>query len=129
MSYQFYKILHVTSIIALFTSLAAAAFVSADKRKVWVSLHGISTLLVLVAGFGLLAKGGFMQAGFPGWAYIKIAIWVALGGMPALLKRKNDLALPLLLVSIILAGIGSYTAVYKPAPEATPSNTSVPAAE
>lgn len=129
MSYQFYKILHVTSIIALFTSLSAAAFVAADKRKVWAAVHGVSSLLVLVAGFGLLAKGGFMQGGFPAWTYIKIGIWIALGAMPILLKRKSDLALPLLFVSILLAAIGSYTAVMKPGSSSAPAEVSAPAAE
>lgn len=113
MSYQFYKVLHVASLFLLFTSLAAIAFSAADKRKPWAALHGIATLVAFVAGFGLLAKIGAMKA-FPSWALVKIVIWLALGAMPVILRKKPGMALQLLLASVLLGAVGSYTAVNKP---------------
>lgn len=60
MSYEFYKTAHIFS----WTTLITAAFMLAFCRlpgfqplKKWVlSLHGISTLTVLISGFGLIAK-------------------------------------------------------------------------
>ena len=130
MSYQFYKVLHVASLFLLFTSLAAIAFSTADKRKPWAAIHGIASLIVFVAGFGLLAKIGAMKA-FPSWAIVKIVIWLALGAMPIILRKKPGMALQLLLASVLLGTIGSYTAVNKPGQE-TPSEVPAetpPAAE
>ena len=113
MSYLFYKVLHVASLFLLFTSLAAIAFSAADKRKPWAALHGIASLIVFIAGFGLLAKIGAMKA-FPSWAIVKIVIWLALGAMPIILRKKPGMALQLLLASVLLGAVGSYTAVNKP---------------
>lgn len=128
MSYQFYKVLHVVSLFLLFTSLAAAAFAPQDKRKPWVALHGVATLIALVAGFGLLARLGLMK-GMPGWVQIKLAIWLALGVMPFILRKANHLALPLLLVSVLLGATGSYLAVNKPMSATATSEAATPTAE
>jgi hypothetical protein len=122
MSYQFYKVLHVVSLFLLFTSLAAAAFAPQDKRKPWVALHGVATVIALVAGFGLLARLGLMK-GLPGWVHVKLVIWLALGVMPFILRKANHLALPLLLVSVLLGAAGSYVAVNKPFSKSTESAT------
>lgn len=131
MSYQFYKVLHVASLFMLFTSLAAVAFLPTDKRKPWVALHGAASLVIFVAGFGLLAKIGAMKA-FPSWAVVKIVIWLALAAMPIILRKKPGMALQLLLATVLLGAIGSYTAVNKPGAEAgtaadSSENNNVPA--
>ena len=58
MSYQFYKILHITSLLALFISYGLILS-SISRFKKWSSiLHGVSCLLLFVSGFGLIAKTG-----------------------------------------------------------------------
>jgi hypothetical protein len=49
--------------------------------------HGLGLLLVLVAGFGMLAKLGIH--GVPTWAALKLIIWVALGAFAALAYKEN----------------------------------------
>ena len=59
MSYEFYKVVHILSIIALITSSLLLPFCSLylKELKKWVfSLHGISSLASFIAGFGLIAK-------------------------------------------------------------------------
>ena len=110
MPIEFYRVLHFIGIIGLFYSLCALALGN-NKRRGFTILHGISLLIVLVAGFGLLGK---MQLGFPGWVIAKLVVWLALGGVIAFFKRsrlKNGAA-----VATIL-GLGSlaiWLAVYKP---------------
>lgn len=113
MSYEFYKVLHLVGLVTLFIALGALAVVPAERRKPFMSLHGLATLVMLVAGFGLLAKLGLMKDWGP-WVYAKIAIWLVLGAMPVVLRRKPNLAFPVLLISIALGACGAFLAIYKP---------------
>ena len=45
--------------------------------------------LVFVAGFGLIAKGGFVTSS--PWIVVKIVVWGILTGLPALIYRKPGL--------------------------------------
>ena len=74
--------------------------------------HGVGMLIVLVGGFGLLAKlkpGGSM---FPHWAYIKLGIWLVLGGSVAVIARKQEWAKGLWFLIWLLAGAAAYVGVY-----------------
>ncbi len=120
MSYEFYKVLHIVSILLVFTGLAgtlAANMSSKDlQKKVRMPLsilHGIGATTLLVSGFGLAARLGLMQ-GLPGWVWVKITIWVILGGSIALAKRKAAWGMPLLYVWILLGGTAAYFAINKP---------------
>lgn len=113
MSYEFYKILHLAGLVTLFASLGALAVVPNDRRKPFMALHGIATVVMLVAGFGLLARLGLMGH-LGGWVYGKIAIWLALGATPVILRRKPNLAVQVLIASIVLGAIAACLAILKP---------------
>ena len=118
MSYEFYKILHLIGLVLLFTSLGALAVISmtaspAERRKPFMALHGTSTVIMLVACFGLLAKLGLARD-IQMWVWAKIAIWLILGAAPVLLRRKPNLAFPVLLATIALGVVASYLAIMKP---------------
>lgn len=113
MSYETYKILHLIGLVILFVSLGALAFVPLEKRKPLMALHGLSSIIMLVAGFGLLARLG-MARDMGSWVYLKIAIWLVLGATPVVLKKKPNLALPVLLVSIGLGSVAAFLAIMKP---------------
>lgn len=59
-------------------------------RRVLTIGHGVALLVVFVAGFGLMARLGIMS-GWPTWIYIKIALWLVLGGAVALVRRTPEL--------------------------------------
>lgn len=113
MSYETYKILHLIGLVVLFISLGALAFVPLEKRKPLMILHGIASIVMLVAGFGLLARLG-MARDMGTWVYIKIVIWLILGATPVILKKKPALAMPVLLMSIGLGTLAAYLAIMKP---------------
>lgn len=100
MSILIYKFLHLFGVILLFVSLGGlGALALTDQttskaRSTFVTLHGVGLLIILVAGFGWLAKMGY---GLPIWALIKLAIWLAFGALIVPLKRKPALARPLIL--------------------------------
>lgn len=119
MSYEFYKILHVLGIVLVFMALGAQAFHGANGgtkqtnkvRGMVMATHGVGVVLLLVAGFGMLAKVQSMSAGLPGWLHPKLLIWVLIGAAPAILNRKPEwgkilwFALPLLAVGAAYFGI------------------------
>lgn len=118
MSPQFYKLLHFIGLFSVFASLGAGllqAMNTGQKEhasKKWLAIwHGVGLLVVLVAGFGLLAKGKF---GFQPWVIGKIVIWLALGGVTALISRKPGMAKIIWIGIIALGGLAAYLGGYKP---------------
>ena len=72
---------------------------------------GIGLVLALISGFGLIGKLG---AGFKGWMIGKLAIWVILGGLIAVINRHPKLG-SLLWWAVILLGLAAaFLAVTKP---------------
>lgn len=90
MSLSIYLFLHICGLIMLALSLGAILMArKTDDRKhpnMLSVMHGLGLLLLLVAGFGMLAR---YEIGWPWplWIWLKIAIWLILGAFPALVKR------------------------------------------
>ena len=110
-----YQILHVTGIIMLFMGYGAllarslARSDSAPVRKLGSMTSGIGLLLILIAGFGMISKLGHSFTA--PWLIVKMAIWLALGGVIVLINRKPALAKPLWF-SILGLGIIASAMVY-----------------
>jgi hypothetical protein len=117
MSYQFYNIAHVVGVIVLFSALGAlaatAGSTSAPLRKIASVAHGISLAVILVAGFGLLARLGFF-GDIPAWAYVKMVLWGVLGLVVLPLKRKPELAPALWLLMPVVGSLAAWMAIVKP---------------
>ena len=96
MPVYFYQILHVAGIIMIFMGYGAllarslAKSEDASVRKLGSITSGIGLLLVLVAGFGMIAKIGYSYSA--PWLIVKIIIWAALGGIISLINRKPEFA-------------------------------------
>ena len=118
MSLAFYKVLHLLGVFLLFMGvggLCALSIAGADNpraRKLSSMLHGIALVITLVAGFGLLAKLG-MGATIPLWVWLKILIWIALGGVVVAIKRAPQHATTLFFALPVLGAIAGYLAIYK----------------
>jgi hypothetical protein len=117
MSYEFYKALHILGIALLFLAfggLAGHALNGGTKdtnkaRGLMLASHGLGLVLILVAGFGMLAKtGGGM---LPGWVHPKLLIWLLLGAATLPLQRKTAMAKPMWFVLPLLAVTAAYLAI------------------
>jgi hypothetical protein len=118
--YHFYKFFHIAGLSLLVAGLflIVAHFYqnpNPDKslRKTGFLLHGAGLLLVLVSGFGMLARLGPAAAGLPQWVLVKIGIWISLGVIVAFIKRKaeHQRLWTSLIIGLLLAAF--YVAIFK----------------
>lgn len=108
-----YKIIHLAGIMGLFAALgsAIAGTCSSCKKSAGI-LHGVALLLILISGFGMIAKLGYGYA--EGWVIAKIVIWLILGGVMVLAK-KHTLKPPALMGIVLLCGIlSAWLGIMKP---------------
>jgi hypothetical protein len=115
MSYLFYKILHLFAVLLLFTSLGTLAGAARDERlrRLAGVAHGVSLAIILVAGFGLLARLGLFGS-IPGWAWLKIGLWLLLGLLVLPLRRRPEWTAWLWPMIPIVGGLAAWLAVQKP---------------
>jgi hypothetical protein len=111
MSYFLLKTLHLFGVIALFTSLGVILAECSERcRKRASIIHGVSLLILLLVGFALLRKPPLDQQ----WWMVKLVLWLFLGVVPVLAKRKLAPP-PVLLFGSILAGVlAAWLAIAKP---------------
>ena len=121
MSYEFYKIAHLLGIFLLTSGLMGVFFtvwagspLQGKVKSASFALHGTGLLIMLVSGFGLLARMGLVGA-MPTWVYLKLGLWAFFAVAVSVLKRKGHLGMPLYL--LLLAGYfcAAYIGVIKPA--------------
>ncbi len=122
MSYVTYKLIHYFGIFLLIAVLGAAlgrrSVASREEdplRKRWAAFHGVALFVILLGGFGLMARVGVDHGeSFPGWIWAKFGIWALLGGVLFLARRWPQRALTLLAVVPVLALLAGYIAFRKP---------------
>lgn len=119
-SYEIYKILHITGILMVFIGLAgilAARMIVPQipdrTRRLFFLLHGLGLIIALVAGFGLAARLGIARS-MPMWVYAKILIWLVLGASIALAKRKGQMGAPIIFLFLALGSTAAWLAITKP---------------
>jgi FtsH-binding integral membrane protein len=115
-----YKNLHLIGVFMILVALGGLILqqiTAVTREQVWrkpvAITHGIGMVLVLVAGFGMLARAGIFWP-WPGWVIGKIIIWLVLGVLVAVIGRSPALAKPLWWITIALAAIAAYLALNKP---------------
>jgi hypothetical protein len=120
MPYEIYKILHLVGIFLLTSGLLTALTLAWSKQPFTGKIksfafmtHGLGLLFILVSGFGLLARLGLARESLPLWIYVKLTIWLIMGGIISLLKRKGHLGWPLYILLLIIFITAAYFGVYK----------------
>jgi hypothetical protein len=118
LSHATYKVIHLLGIFLLFSSIGGLWALSAGAgetrkavRRLLMATHGAALLVILVAGFGMMARLGIM-AGWPPWIWIKLGIWLLVGATPALLMRAERAATPLFFLAPLLGAIAAWAALY-----------------
>ena len=119
MPYELWKVVHLFGVIALFASLGGLAGLAlvgkVEDSKPFRALHGVAMLLLFLAGFGLLAKLGFgSPATWGAWVYLKLALWLVMGGALVFVRKSGRNAPWVLLVCAALGAVAAWAAVTKP---------------
>ncbi len=115
-----YEIIHILGIALVFTSLGGATLAATGTpapgaRRLATITHGLGAFLILLGGFGMLARIGFKHGGmFPGWLLGKIAIWLVLSLVVLLPYRKPSWGKPVFVLAPVMAAMAVYLALYKP---------------
>lgn len=111
MSLQTYHYLHIVGLILVF--IGFGGLLSSEGARKAMKWHGIGLVISLVSGFGMLAKMGIMSA-MPVWVWIKIALWLVLGFLPMLAKRRVLSAQVVVLIAIVVGAVLAYLGYFKP---------------
>ncbi len=108
MNPSFYHILHVFSLLVL-TAHTYMAFANPapENRKGTMLITGSASLLMLVSGFGLMAK--LYNGQFLGWMVVKLVCWLGFSALAGIVYRKTHLrglfsflGLVLLLIALLM---------------------------
>jgi uncharacterized membrane protein SirB2 len=113
-SYEIYKFIHLLSLFFLFTGLSVAFF-SANQIKFFKIMNGVSSLLVMVSGMGLMARLGIKHGEpWPQWIFIKFGVWfiLAVGGA-IVAKRFPKVGPKAYVLMMILLSLAVYAVIMK----------------
>jgi hypothetical protein len=121
MSYEFYKVLHITGIFMVISAIGAHLLNGlmggskqfAGKKFIGI-MHGVGLLVAFVAGFGLMARLGMMGGGWPMWITLKLVIWLFLGVVILIPRYKPSWTRGVWIVIIAVGAFAVYLARYKP---------------
>jgi len=119
MNVEIYRIIHLIGLVMLLLGLGGIVLLREELKKgiktgtakCLGAFHGIGLLLMLLGGFGMIAK---LKYAFPGWIIAKLVIWLILGGWAAVGKKSNMPAPLYWLVILLLCTTAFYLVSFKP---------------
>jgi len=126
MTYSAYKVIHLLGVIFLFTAIGGSVFLrfsgvqqalegaGANVRRVTGIVHGVALLVILISGFGVLARLDLMQGGVPGWVWGKLLIWLLLGAALPVARKVPRAAGVLWWLLPLLGTVAAWLAIVKP---------------
>ena len=117
-----YEIIHLIGIAMLFIAIGGVAVhalnggtkTNTKTRGIVAAMFGFGSFLILLGGFGMMARLGLVRGMPPGWLLAKMLIWLVLSAIVLLPYRKPELAKPFMIILPLFVGLAVYMAVYKP---------------
>ena len=106
-----YHFLHIVGVLLLFVGFGGLCGGDNASRRKAMMYHGIGLLVLLVSGFGFIAKSKSSYTA--GYVLVMYAIWVALGALPVLAKRGVVPAKVVVKIALLLGAIAAYCGYFK----------------
>lgn len=113
MSAEIYKLIHIFCLITV-TACLGVGYLGAKPNKVVRILGMTASMILMVAGMGLLARN-YTGMPWPNWVKAKLVIWgvIAIGG-PIMAKRLTQFKGVAFSFFMGLFGVAIWLVVYKP---------------
>lgn len=116
-----YNFFHLIGIMMVFLALGGAMVhvinggtKATNQWRTAVGItHGIGIVLILVSGFGMLARLGIHWP-WPAWIIVKMIIWLVIGVLTAFIYRLGAAGKTLWYVTILLGILAAIMALFKP---------------
>jgi hypothetical protein len=112
MTLPFFHIAHIVGLVFVF--IGFGCLLTSEGAKSAMKWHGIGLLISFITGFGMLGVLHMMKP-FPSWAIVKLVLWLILGVLPVLAKRRVLAAPVVVLMAAIIGGVLAYLGYLKPA--------------
>jgi len=113
MSIHLYHFLHVFFVfLLLMFTFKAFADPRPELRRKSLMVTGILSLIVLVAGFGLLAKLHYSFTA--GWVILKLVAWLGVAALGGIVFRQPGKAGVFSLIVTALVAMAVYAVYFKP---------------
>jgi len=110
MDYTTYKIIHLIGIAIL--SLGVGGMIAGgNDRKAFAICQGIGLVVMLVSGFGLLAK---LKLGYPPFAIAKTVLWIIIAMLPMLFRKLKLPVGAAIIIAVALMGVLAWLGTVKP---------------
>ena len=110
--YTVYKLIHSLGGVMVHVFNGGAKADNLWRKPAGIT-HGIGLFLVLLGGFGMMARLG-IQWPWPGWLLVKLAIWLVLGGVTGLVYRLGVSGKIMWVLVMLLGAIAAFMAIMKP---------------
>jgi hypothetical protein len=110
MDQRVYHLLHLVGLFVMTAYTFRAFAAPGSNRRGNLMISGIASLVVVVAGFGLLAK---LKLDFSAWIIIKVVCWLVLSGLAGMAHRKGRAGI-LPLVALLLITAAVYAVYFRP---------------
>lgn len=118
MSLETYHFLHLIGLIFVFVGFGV--LFSPENRVSAMKWHGIGLLISLVSGFGMASKyAKMLPEGSPSyymqnWLLVKVGLWLVLGFLPVLAKRRVLAPKAVVLIAVLIGIALAYLGYRKP---------------
>ena len=114
-SYTVYNFLHLFGLVLTTLSLGySLSTLSGQRRPKWIFvLHGVGLFLILLGGFGMAARLGFVRD-FPVWIQYKIGFWIAIGFLPLILRWLKAKMVWVIVSQIAFLILAAIFGIFKP---------------
>ena len=115
LSYEVYKVIHIAMIFLFLSQVAVTLLGNVNDLKGKI-ITGVSSLLILVAGMGLIARLNIGHGEpWPMWIKVKLGLWVFVSAFgPIAAKRFGNKKAAAFYIIFAVAVFAAYAAVNKP---------------
>lgn len=83
------------------------------SRKFLAIIHGISLVMVIIGGMGLMTAYQIHKPSMPVWIYLKMAIWLFFGFSSLLIYKLPKLSTVFLIIFVLLGAFAGISAKFR----------------